>query len=103
MAESKKQLNIAMVGSGFIARAHSNTFHQVGRFFDSPFELNTKVVCARDANRLDRFAQQWGWKEACTDWQADVSRFGIEVVDIAVMNVLMADMALLVMYAGRMF
>jgi len=58
MAESKKQLNIAMVGSGFIARAHSNTFHQVGRFFDSPFELNTKVVCARDANKLDRFTQQ---------------------------------------------
>ncbi|PYV83836.1 MAG: hypothetical protein DMG93_07200 [Acidobacteria bacterium] len=102
MAESKKQLNIAMVGSGFIARAHSNTFHQVGRFFDSPFELNTKVVCARDANRLDRFAQQWGWKEACTDWQAAVSRSDIDVVDIAVPNALHADIALLAAQAGKM-
>ena len=56
MAEHKKSLNIAMVGSGFIARAHSNAFHQTGRFFNTPFELNTKLVCARDRNKLDRFA-----------------------------------------------
>ena len=102
MAESKKQLNIAMVGSGFIARAHSNTFHQVGRFFDSPFELNTKVVCARDTNKLNRFAQQWGWGKTCTDWRTAISRSDIDVVDIAVPNALHAEIAILAAQAGKM-
>src|SRR5206468_10791114 len=101
MAEHKKQLNIAMVGSGFIARAHSNAFHQVGRFFDSPFELNTKVVCARDTNKLDRFAQQWSWEQTGTDWRTAISRSDIDVVDIAVPNALHAEIAILAAQAGK--
>jgi ornithine cyclodeaminase/alanine dehydrogenase-like protein (mu-crystallin family) len=32
----KHRLNIAMIGTGFIAKAHSNAFRQVGHFFDNP-------------------------------------------------------------------
>jgi myo-inositol 2-dehydrogenase/D-chiro-inositol 1-dehydrogenase len=30
----KKNLNLALVGYGFMGRAHSNAFLQAGRFFD---------------------------------------------------------------------
>ena len=80
MPARKRELNIAMIGAGCIARAHSNAFHQVGRFFDVPFELRTKIICARDQNKLDAFASQWGWQETSLDWESVVRRADTDIV-----------------------
>src|SRR6266581_6054845 len=101
MPEPKQQLNVAMVGSGFIARAHSNAFHQVGHFFEVPFSLCTKVVCARDRQKLEAFAQQWDWQETALEWESVVTRKDIDVVDIAVPNALHAPIALAAAKAGK--
>jgi predicted dehydrogenase len=97
-----KQLNIAMIGSGFIARAHSNAFHQVGRFFEIPYALNLKVVCGRNQSKLQAFANQWGWTETAACWQEVVGRKDIDVVDIAVPNALHAPIAMATAKAGKM-
>ncbi|HEY4052151.1 MAG TPA: Gfo/Idh/MocA family oxidoreductase [Terriglobales bacterium] len=99
---TKTVLNVGMIGSGFIARAHSNAFHQVGRFFDIRYRLNLKVVCARDRAKLESFAQQWGWEETAENWQQVISRKDIDVVDIAVPNALHAPIALAAAQAGKM-
>jgi predicted dehydrogenase len=96
-----KQLNIAMIGSGFIARAHSNAFQQVGHFFEIPYSLNLKVVCGRDQSKLKAFARQWGWTETAADWQEVVGRKDIDVVDIAVPNALHAPIAMAAAKAGK--
>ncbi|HEY7351764.1 MAG TPA: Gfo/Idh/MocA family oxidoreductase [Terriglobales bacterium] len=101
MNPPKKTLNIAMIGSGFIAKAHSNAFHQVNRFFDVPYRLNLKVVCGRDHGKLERFAQQWGWQETTSDWKQAVARKDIDVVDIAAPNFLHAPIALAAAQAGK--
>lgn len=98
----RKQLNIAMIGSGSIARAHSNAFHQVGYFFEIPYVLNLKVVAARDQQKLDFFARQWGWAETTVDWQEVVGRKDIDIVDIAVPNALHARIAVAAAKAGKM-
>jgi predicted dehydrogenase len=100
MPESK-QLNVAMVGNGFIARAHSNAFHQVGRFFDTPFQLRTKLLCGRNQSRLEGFARTWGWEELALDWTAAVTRPEIDIIDIAVPNSLHAPIALAAAKAGK--
>ena len=97
-----RQLNIAMIGSGFIARAHSNAFHQVGRFFDVPYSLNLKVICGRNQQKLQAFARQWGWAETAADWQEVVGRKDIDVVDIAVPNALHAPIVSAAAKAGKM-
>ena len=97
-----KQLNIAMVGSGSIARAHSNAFHQVSHFFDVPYSLTLKVICGRNQPKLRAFAEQWGWAETAADWQEVVGRKDIDVVDIAVPNALHAPIALSAAKAGKM-
>ena len=97
-----RQLNIAMIGSGFIARAHSNAFHQVGRFFDVPYSLNLKVICGRNQQKLQAFARQWGWAETAADWQEVVGRKDIDVVDIAVPNALHAPIVMAAAKAGKM-
>ena len=98
---AKKLLNIAMVGNGAIARAHSNAFNQVERFFDVQFELRQKIVCGRTQARLESFAAQWGWEETGLDWQSVVDRHDIDVVDIATPNALHAPIAIAAAQAGK--
>ncbi len=67
-----RTLNIAMIGHGFMGRAHSNAFHQVGHFFDTPFTLKRKVICGRNQQAVTEMAARWGWDEtvnrlACGD------------------------------------
>jgi predicted dehydrogenase len=97
----KQKLNVAMIGTGFIAKAHSNAFRQVSHFFDVPYELGLKVVCGRNRNKLESAASRWGWEEVVTDWQAVVARPDIEVVDIAVPNALHAPIAIAAARAGK--
>src|SRR2546422_3041776 len=101
MADSKKKLNVAMIGPGFIARARSNAFHQVQRFFPIAYDLNLSVICGRNRPKLDAMASQWGWQEVATDWQEVVDRSDIQILDIAVPNVLHAPIAMAAAQAGK--
>ncbi len=94
-------MNIAMIGSGFIAKVHSNAFRQVGHFFDLPYELQLKVICGRNRAKLEAAAAQWGWEEVEGDWRALVSRKDIDIIDIAVPNVLHAPIAIAAAQAGK--
>ncbi len=98
---TKQKLNIAMIGSGFIGKVHSNAFRQVGHFFDLPYELYLKVICGRNRAKLEAAAAQWGWEEVETDWRTIISRKDIDVVDIAVPNALHAPIAIAAAEAGK--
>ncbi len=101
MSHSSHTLNIAMIGHGFIGRAHSNAFRQVGHFFPSPYRLNLKVICGRDREKTEAMARTWEWEEVETDWRAAVTRPDIQVVDIATPNALHAPIALAAAEAGK--
>jgi predicted dehydrogenase len=79
----KKDLNIGLVGYGFMGRAHSNAFLQAGRFFDLPARPVLKAVCARNRERLKTFAENWGYESVETDWRKLVERKDIDLIDIA--------------------
>jgi len=98
---SKGKLNVAMIGSGFIAKVHSNAFRQVGHFFDIPYEVCCKVICGRDRAKLETAASRWGWSEVETDWQKIITRNDIDAVDIAVPNVLHSAIAIAAAEAGK--
>ncbi len=55
-----KNLNIGIVGYGFMGRTHSNAFHQAPHFFDLPYQPVLKAVCARDAERAKALREQLG-------------------------------------------
>ena len=57
---ANKQLNIGLIGYGFMGRAHSNAFAQAPRFFDLPYRPVMKAVCARNPDRAKAFAANWG-------------------------------------------
>jgi len=91
-----------MIGYGFMGRAHSNAFHQVNHFFDTPYDLRLKIICGRDREKLQAVASQWEWQEMAADWREIVSRPDIDIVDIAVPNALHAPIALAAAQAGKM-
>src|SRR5215813_3604695 len=77
-----RKLNIAMIGYGFMGRAHSNAWRQVRAFFAVPYEPVLKVICGRNEAAVKRVAEDFCWQEYSTDWQEVVTRDDIDVVDI---------------------
>jgi predicted dehydrogenase len=98
---TKKQLNIGLIGYGFMGRAHSNAFLQAGRFFDLPYQVNLKAVCARNPERAQSFAANWGYESVETDWRKLVEREDIDLIDIASPNDTHAEMAIAAAQAGK--
>jgi predicted dehydrogenase len=77
-----RKLNIALIGYGFMGRAHSNAWRQVRSFFDVPYEPVLKVICGRDEARVTKAADRFGWEKHSTSWEDVVARKDIDLVDI---------------------
>jgi myo-inositol 2-dehydrogenase/D-chiro-inositol 1-dehydrogenase len=99
---SKKKLNVAMIGYGFMGRTHSNAFARVNQFFALAYEPVLKVACGRDAEKVQAFADQWGYQAIETDWRKAVDRRDVDLVDIAGPNDTHADIAIAAARAGKM-
>jgi predicted dehydrogenase len=99
---SKKKLNIAMIGYGFMGRAHSNAFRKVSNFFPLAYEPVLKAACGRDEAKASKFADTWGYESVETDWRKAVERPDIDVVDIASPNDTHREIALAAAAAGKM-
>ncbi|HWE40043.1 MAG TPA: Gfo/Idh/MocA family oxidoreductase [Isosphaeraceae bacterium] len=97
-----KPLNVAMIGYGFMGRAHSNAYRQVGQFFDLQHRPVMKVACARNAEKLRKFAENWGWESTETDWRKVVERRDVDVVDIGSPNNTHLEIALAAASHGKM-
>ncbi|TVR19787.1 MAG: gfo/Idh/MocA family oxidoreductase [Nitriliruptor sp.] len=94
-------INIALVGSKFMGRAHSNAWSKVGRFFDLDVEPVMHTVVARDASEVAAFAQRWGWQASSTDWHSVVTADDIDLVDIGSPNHVHAEQAIAALEAGK--
>src|SRR3954471_16863683 len=97
-----KNLNIGLVGYGFMGRTHSNAFLQAPRYFDLPYRPVLKALCARNAERARAFADNWGYESVETDWRKLVERKDIDVIDIASTNDTHHDIAIAAAQAGKM-
>ena len=96
-----KKLNIGMVGYGFMGRTHSNAFRSAGNFFDLPYEPVLQAICARNAERANAFAAQWGYQSAVTDWRKLVDSPEIDLIDIASPNDTHAEISIAAAKAGK--
>jgi predicted dehydrogenase len=95
-------LNVGMIGYGFMGRAHSNAYSQVNHFFDLKYRPVLKAACARSADKVKPFAQQWGYESVETDWRKLLERKDIDVIDICTPNNTHAEIALAAAAAGKM-
>jgi predicted dehydrogenase len=97
-----KNLNIGMIGYGFMGRAHSNGYSRVNNFFDLEYRPVLKAVAGRDEGKAKAFADKWGYQSVETDWRKLVERKDIDAVDICTPNNLHKEIALACAAAGKM-
>jgi predicted dehydrogenase len=99
----KKQLRIGLIGTGFMGRTHSNGYNRVANFFpDLAFTPVLKAVCSRNIEKVQAFADQWGYESVETDWKALIARDDIDAVDICTPNDTHAEISLAAAAAGKM-
>jgi predicted dehydrogenase len=96
-----KQINIAMIGHGFMGRAHSNAWTQVARFFDPPITPVMHTVFGRDDARASTFANRWGWRDHSTNWPHIVAHDEIGLVDIVTPTAVHTEPVLAALEGGK--
>src|SRR3954451_17060037 len=99
---AKRSLNVGLVGCGFMGRTHYSAWGKVNQFFDLEYRPVLQVVCARNPEEVQTFAEQWGYESTETDWQALVARDDIDLIDIASPNDTHAEIATAAAAAGQM-
>jgi predicted dehydrogenase len=97
-----KKVNVGMVGYGFMGRAHSQAYRKVNQFFTLEHQPVLKAACARNKEKVQAFAQTWGYESVETDWEALVKRKDIDLIDICAPNDMHKDIALAAAKAGKM-
>lgn len=100
---NKTELRIGLIGCGFMGRTHSNGYKRVGDFFpELKYRPVLKTVCSRNKDKVQAFADQWGYESVETDWKAVIARDDIDAVDICTPNNMHAEIAIAAAQAGKM-
>lgn len=98
---SKQTVNVALVGSGFMGRAHSNGYRQASTFFELPVQPVLKTLVARNPETGHKIAESFGWEEVVPDWRSVLERPDIDVVDIVTPVHTHAEIAVAALAAGK--
>src|SRR5881394_1637952 len=97
-----KPINVGLVGYGFMGRTHANAYRQAPKFFPLEYHPVLKACCARNEDKIKKFAENWGWESYETDWRTLVARKDIDVIDIASPNDTHREIAIAAAKAGKM-
>jgi predicted dehydrogenase len=95
------EINVALLGSKFMGRAHSNAWLSVAKFFPVDPVPVMHTVVGRNAADLGAFAAAWGWAHTSTDWRSTVTDGDIGLVDIGTPNNVHAEQAIAALEAGK--
>ena len=94
-------VGVALLGTGFMGKAHSNAFRQVSRFFPGKLEPRMRVICGTNEAKARAAAEQYGWEEADNEWRRVIGRKDIDIVDICTPNHLHAEQVVAAAAAGK--
>jgi predicted dehydrogenase len=97
-----RTLNIAMIGGGFMGKAHALAYAAMPMFFSpAPAMPHRKVLVEVSAELAAAGATRLGFEESSADWKSVVTRSDIDVVDIVTPNDSHADIAIAALAAGK--
>ncbi|MGE3181995.1 MAG: Gfo/Idh/MocA family protein [Phycisphaerae bacterium] len=96
-----EDINIALFGQKFMARAHCNAYLKVSRFFNLTLNPVLHTISDRDLIALAPFADRWGWKNYNTNWKEVAKDPAIGLVDISTPTYSHAEQALVAIAAGK--
>jgi len=96
-----KTLNVAILGTKFMGKAHSNAWLNSPRFFEMGIKPVLKMACGQNQEDLKAFADRWGWEQTETDWRKVIENDEIDIIDISVPTYLHHEIAVAAAKAGK--
>jgi predicted dehydrogenase len=97
-----QELNVGLIGGGFMGKAHSLAYAAMPMFFwPAPAMPVRKAVAEANADLAATAAKRFGFERSTSDWRDIVEDPDIHVVDIATPNNLHAEVAIAAAKAGK--
>ena len=96
-----KTVNVAIIGTKFMGKAHSNAWSSAPKFFNLKIKPVLKVACGQDEKATAEFAANWGWGEVESDWRKVVERPDIDIIDICTPTYLHKEIAVSAAQNGK--
>ena len=81
------EINIGIVGTQFMGRAHSNAYLDVAHYFDLTETPVMKVACDSNPENLPPFMEKYGWQIGEVNYKKLVERDDIDLIDICTSNI----------------
>jgi predicted dehydrogenase len=96
-----KNINIGIVGTQFMGRAHSNAWMDVDKFYDLPVRPVMKAACDNVSENLEPFCKRFDWQSYETDFKKLIARDDIDIIDICTSNNVHKPIAVAAAKAGK--
>lgn len=97
-----RKLNVAMIGGGFMGKAHAMAYAAMPMFFwPAPAIPVRKVVVDVTEDMANDARDRFGFDEASSDWRSVIARPDIDAVDICTPNDAHAEIAIAAAKAGK--
>ena len=98
----KKVWNVAMIGGGFMGKAHAAAYAAMPMFFwPPPATPVRKILVDVSPSMAEEGARRYGFAESSSDWRGAVIRPDIDIVDIVTPNDSHAEIAIAAAQAGK--
>jgi predicted dehydrogenase len=99
--DASGRLRVAVIGQGFMGRAHSLGWSRAGELAESRMRPELSVLCGRDREALQRNAALYGFARSSVSWQQEVTAEDVDLVDICTPGASHAAIALAALDAGK--
>jgi len=96
----KRKINIGMIGTKFMGKAHSHALKDVSMFFDLDVEPVMKTLCGTSPE-TESIAQKYGWQNWTTDWREVIEDPEIHAVSILTPGFLHREMTVAAAEKGK--
>ncbi len=96
-----KELNVGLIGAGFMGVAHSFGFRNCLPVWNTEYRPVMKCMAALPQESAQEIARAQGWEEYCTDWREMVKREDIDLVDVCSPNFVHVENVLEAAAAGK--
>jgi len=97
-----RTLNVAMIGGGFMGKAHALAYAAMPMFFWPAPAIPVRSVVVDVSDQLaDEARKRYGFAEGSSDWRSVIARSDIDVIDIVTPNDSHAEIAIAAAAAGK--
>ena len=96
-----KELRVAIIGGGFMGRAHSLAWSLAPIAEDLGVTVIKQAIVEATPELAEAAARRLGWAESSTSWEEVVTRADIDIVDICTPPALHKSIALAAIEAGK--